>query len=83
MFLKFLKKFNTNLYIIVVSLLITLWFAGLNTMIEELFLQKNKLRNSIVICLVALFVLYIGDKSLHEIYNAGEQAPIIITGDRD
>jgi len=65
--LHILKKTNPNLYIIIVAIATAMWFQGINFIIN--IYVSPTLRNGILLSLVSLFIFYMDDYSLSELYN--------------
>ena len=57
-----------NIYIIIISILVTIWFQGMTRIIQHIFPDKNIYYN-LLLMIVPAFILYVGDGRLDEIYN--------------
>ena len=73
--LRVLKRSAPNLYIIVVALSISLWFEGVNILMNYLVPDKN-IYIGIGMCTISLAVFYFDDGSLSELYNPGSNTDI-------
>lgn len=56
-----------NLYIVIISFLVTLWFQGMTRVIEKWF--PNKTNVNVWLMIVPVLIMYFGDGRLEEIYN--------------
>ena len=65
--LDILKLEYPNIYILMVSVAMSLWFYGLNLIIGRYV--KNNLRTGLVMCSLVVLFFYIDDNSLSELYN--------------
>ncbi len=72
-----LRSKYPNLYIICISIIVTLWFQGMSRLIEKMFPDKSNYTNMLLMLVPAL-LLYFGDGRLDEIYNF-ENLPSRIT----
>lgn len=57
-----------NGYIIIISILVTLWFQGMTRIIDKLFPNKS-FRLNVCLMIVPVILMYFGDGRLEEIYN--------------
>ena len=64
----YLKIHFPNVYIVIVSGLITLWFHSFNQVAAH-YLPKGGVITKWMILLTITFLLYIGDGSLNELYS--------------
>lgn len=63
-----LKSTYPNIYIVMISVLVTVWFQGMIRIIRKLFPDKG-MKNSLMLMIVPALILYFGDGRLDEIYN--------------
>ena len=66
--ISFLKKNCPNIYIIIVALAIGIWFEGLSILTESIYPGKH-ISKGVVLCSIALLILYLDDGSLSELYS--------------
>jgi hypothetical protein len=80
--INFIKNKYPNLYIIIVALCVTMWFKGVNIILSKC-IQNESLEVAAILISVALFVLYMDDKSLSELKNIRRPAAINMTANND
>jgi hypothetical protein len=68
-FLTYLKKHNINLYSLVVSLLLALWYNGIAGLLNYWIPVRGPLISSILL-LIPIVILLTDDGNLNELYNA-------------
>jgi hypothetical protein len=56
-----------NIYIVFISILVSIWFQGMFRILEKTF--PNKFNINICMMLIPLILLYFGDGRLEEIYR--------------
>ena len=56
-----------NIYIIIISIIVTMWFQGMTRIADNLF--RNTTKNNLIMMIVPVLLLYFGDGKLDEIYN--------------
>lgn len=66
--MNFIKRKYENLYIILVSLMIGIWFNGIASLINYFFPNKN-LIIIIILCTVPIIFFYLDDFSLSELHK--------------
>ena len=66
--LSILKKSVPNLYILIVAIAVSLWFEGINVIISHIIPNKT-LNTGFLLCVIALFIFYLDDGNLNELYN--------------
>ena len=66
--IKFKKK-HPNIYIVIISICIVMWFRGITGIIDVLFVPSNKIFYFLIISLFPLLILYMDDFSFSELYN--------------
>ncbi len=80
--LKIIKKEFPNLYIIIISLAIAIWFSGCSRLIDNLV--DDTLKSGILLCSLSLFILYLDDGKLDELHdkdnNVNTAAAIMSSG---
>ena len=76
-----IKKKFPNIYIIVVAICITLWFKGVNIIIN-LFVKKDSIEIALLLISVSMIVFYIDDKSLSELKNIRTASAIHMSHDK-
>ena len=65
-----LKRNNKNLYTLLVALAVSCWFEGITRIIRTFVpIDTNTLRNGLLMCAFALFIFYMDDGSISELYN--------------
>lgn len=57
-----------NVYIVLISIIVTVWFQGMVRIIEKL-VPDNSFKTNLVLMVVPIILLYCGDEKLDEIYN--------------
>ena len=65
--LHIIKKKCPNVYIIIIAIAIGVWFQGINFIINAYV--KPTVRNGILLSVISLFIFYMDDYSLSELYN--------------
>lgn len=65
--LKLFQQWNTNAYIILISLSLVLWFYGWYSLIE--YILPKTIYSFIGCILISLSILYFNDGSLSELYD--------------
>ena len=80
--INFIKNKYPNLYIIMVALCVTMWFKGVNIILSKC-IQNESLEAAAILISVALFVLYMDDKSLSELKNIRRPAAINMTANNN
>lgn len=63
-----LRNKYPNTYIVIISVLVTLWFQGMTRIIDKLFPNKS-LKINMWLMVIPLLLMYFGDGRLEEIYN--------------
>lgn len=77
--IKIIHKYNENIYFVILSLFISLWFYSVNR-IFSYYLGDNPL-NCIIYGIISLIILYSDDNKLTELYKFRNVA-IVGTQDR-
>lgn len=77
--IKLIHKYNENIYFVILSLFISLWFYSVNR-IFSYYLGDNPL-NCIIYGIISLIILYSDDNKLTELYKFRNVA-IVGTQDR-
>tara|TARA_B100000941_G_C28456152_1_gene528044 strand:+ start:719 stop:970 length:252 start_codon:yes stop_codon:yes gene_type:complete len=62
-----IKKTFPNIYIILISLAIAIWFSGCSRLIDNFF--DDSLKSGIILCCLSLFILYLDDGKLNELHD--------------
>jgi hypothetical protein len=81
--LNILKKQYPNIYVIIISLAVALWFSGCNRLIDHF--SPNNVENGLLLCVISLIIVYMDDGKLNELHNADDNttsrnAAAILTG---
>ena len=63
-----LKKKFPNIYIVLVAVAIGIWFDGLSILVQKIY-PGDSISKGIVLCSIALLILYMDDGSLSELYS--------------
>lgn len=79
--INYIKKSYPNIYIIIVAICITLWFKGVNIIIN-LFVKKDSIEVALLLISISMIILYMDDKSLSELKNINNLAAVNMTNDR-
>ena len=79
--INYIKKSYPNIYIIIVAICITLWFKGVNIIIN-LFVKKESIEVALLLISISMIILYMDDKSLSELKNIKNLAAVNMTNDR-
>lgn len=66
--INYIKNNYKNLYIILVSFMIGLWFNGISKLVHYVFPHKN-ISEILILLFVPVVFFYIDDNSLSELYN--------------
>lgn len=67
-FLTYYKKHNSNLYSLVVSLLLALWYNGISGILNHYYPQRGPIL-SIIFMVIPLIVFLTDDGRLNELYE--------------
>ena len=65
--IKLIRKYNLNIYFIILSIFISLWFYSLNRIFS--YYLGDKPLYCMIYGIIALFVLYSDDNKLTELYK--------------
>ena len=76
-----IKKSFPNIYIIIVAICITLWFKGVNIIIN-LFVKKESIEIALLLISISMIVFYMDDKSLSELKNIRTSSAVNMTNDK-
>lgn len=66
LYLKFRNKYP-NIYIVFISMIVTIWFQGMFRIINRAF--PNNFKTNMYMMIIPALILYFGDGRLEEIYN--------------
>ena len=64
---KTMRNIYPNLYIVMISFLVSLWFQGMFRLVDKYFPSTQK--TNILLMVVPVIIMYFGDGKLEEIYN--------------
>jgi len=56
-----------NIYILIMAISISIWFNGINYILNTL--MKSSIKNGVILLGISLFIFYMDDKMLSELYN--------------
>ena len=62
-----IKKNFPNIYIIIIAISIAIWFQGINFIVNSLL--KPSIKNGAILSAISLFIFYMDDYNLSELYN--------------
>ena len=67
-----IKKNYTNVYIVIVSIVVAMWFKSLHRIIDIVFPYYKSILSNLIIIIICTVILLLGDGSLDEIYSYDE-----------
>jgi hypothetical protein len=64
-----LKQQHPNIYMLIISICIVTWFYGITGIIMIITKNSKKLHTYLILCGLALFIMYIDDFKFSELYD--------------